>query len=83
MWVNIIKMDLLEIGWGGVDWIGLAQNKNKWRAIMNAVMNSRVPNCLETNQWLHNWWSRVVLSSIKLLISFIDFPKTFLRDLRP
>jgi hypothetical protein len=36
-WVDNIKMDLLEIGWGGVDWIGLAQDR------MNAVMNLRVP----------------------------------------
>jgi hypothetical protein len=32
-WVDNIKMDLLEIGWGGVDWIGLAQNRDKWRAM--------------------------------------------------
>jgi hypothetical protein len=38
-----IKMDLLEIGWGGVDWIGLAQDRNKWRALVNAVMNLWVP----------------------------------------
>jgi hypothetical protein len=37
-----IKMDLLEIGWGGVDWIGLAQYRDKWRALVNAVMNLRV-----------------------------------------
>jgi hypothetical protein len=36
-------MDLLEIGCGGVDWIGLAQDKDKWRALANAVMNLRVP----------------------------------------
>jgi hypothetical protein len=36
-------MYLLEIDWGGVDWIGLAQDKNKWRAFVNAVMNLRVP----------------------------------------
>jgi hypothetical protein len=41
--VDNIKMDLLEIGWGGVDWIGLAQERDKWRALMNAVMNLRVP----------------------------------------
>jgi hypothetical protein len=39
-WVDNIKMDLLEKGWGGVDWIGLAQN---WRALVNAAMNFRVP----------------------------------------
>jgi hypothetical protein len=42
-WVDNIKMDLLEIGWGGVDWIGLAQDKDKWRALMNAFMNFLVP----------------------------------------
>jgi hypothetical protein len=38
-----LKMDLLEIGWGGVDLIGLAQDRDKWRALANAVMNLRVP----------------------------------------
>jgi hypothetical protein len=38
-WVHNIKMDLLELGCGGVDWIGLAQDRNKWRALVNAVMN--------------------------------------------
>jgi hypothetical protein len=42
-WVDNIKKDLLEIGWGGVDWIGLAQDRDKWRALVNAVMNLRVP----------------------------------------
>jgi hypothetical protein len=42
-WVDNIKMDLLEIGWGGVDWISLAQDRDKWRALVNAVMNLRVP----------------------------------------
>jgi hypothetical protein len=42
-WLDNIKMDLLEIGWGGVDWIGLAQDRDKWRALVNAVMNLRVP----------------------------------------
>jgi hypothetical protein len=41
--VDNIKIDLLEIGWGGVDWIGLAQDRNKWRTLVNAVMNLRVP----------------------------------------
>jgi hypothetical protein len=34
-----IKMDLVEMGSGGVDWIGLAQDRDKWRALVNAVMN--------------------------------------------
>jgi hypothetical protein len=36
-WVDNIKMDLLDIGWGGVGWIGLAQDRDKWRALVNAV----------------------------------------------
>jgi hypothetical protein len=42
-WVDNIKMNLLEISWGGVEWIGLAQDRDKWRALVNAVMNLRVP----------------------------------------
>jgi hypothetical protein len=41
-WIDNIKMDLLGIVLGGVDWIGLAQDKHSWRALVNAVMNSRV-----------------------------------------
>jgi hypothetical protein len=42
-WVDNIKMDLGEVGWGGVNWIGLAHNRDKLRAAVNAVMNLRVP----------------------------------------
>jgi hypothetical protein len=42
-WVDNIKMDLLGIGCGSMDWIGLAQDRDKWRALVNAVMNLRVP----------------------------------------
>jgi hypothetical protein len=42
-WVDNIKMDLLEIGWGVVDWIGLNQDRDRWRALMNAVMSLRIP----------------------------------------
>jgi hypothetical protein len=42
-WADNIKMDLLEIGWGGVDWIGLALDRDKWRALVNALMKLRVP----------------------------------------
>jgi hypothetical protein len=41
--VDNIKIDLLEIGWGGVDWIDVAQDRDKWRALVNAVINLRVP----------------------------------------
>jgi hypothetical protein len=43
MWVNNIKMDLREIGWDGMDWIDVAQNRDQWRALLNTVMNLRVP----------------------------------------
>jgi hypothetical protein len=42
-WVNNIKMYLREIGWGGVDWINMAQDKEQWRALVNTVLNLRVP----------------------------------------
>jgi hypothetical protein len=42
-WINNIKMELLEIGLNVVDWIGLAQDRNRWRALVNSVMNLRVP----------------------------------------
>jgi hypothetical protein len=41
--VDNIKIDLLEIGWGDVDSSGPAQDRDKWRALLNAVMNRRVP----------------------------------------
>jgi hypothetical protein len=42
-WVDNIKMDLREIGWNGMDWIELAQYRDQWRALVNTVMNLRVP----------------------------------------
>jgi hypothetical protein len=42
-WINNIKMDLLEIGLNVVDWIGLAQDRYRWRALVNSVMKLRVP----------------------------------------
>jgi hypothetical protein len=36
-------MDLGEVGWGDVDWIGLAQDRNRWKALVNSVLNLRVP----------------------------------------
>jgi len=42
-WENNMKMDLQDVGWVGMDWIDLAQDRNTWRALVNAVMNLRVP----------------------------------------
>jgi hypothetical protein len=42
-WEDNIKMDLREVGCGGMDWIGLAQDRDRWQALVNAVMNLRVP----------------------------------------
>jgi uncharacterized protein YebE (UPF0316 family) len=51
LWVNVvkrgwednIKMDLQEVGWGDMDWIDMAQDSDRWRAVVSAVMNLRVP----------------------------------------
>jgi len=42
-WVDNIMMDLQEVGCGYMDWIGLAQDRAKWRTLVSAVMNLRVP----------------------------------------
>jgi hypothetical protein len=42
-WLNNIRMNLVEVGWGDVDWIGLAQDRDRWRALVNSVVNLRVP----------------------------------------
>jgi hypothetical protein len=42
-WVSNIKMDLRVIEWGGMDWIYLGQDRNQWRALVNMVMNLRIP----------------------------------------
>jgi hypothetical protein len=42
-WVDNIKMDLGEVGWGDVVWIGLAKDRNRWRALVNSLLNLRVP----------------------------------------
>jgi hypothetical protein len=42
-WVDNIRIDLGEVGWGDVDWVGLAKDRKRWRAFVNLVLNLRVP----------------------------------------
>jgi hypothetical protein len=42
-WLDNIRMDLVEVGWDDMNWIGLAQDRDKWRALLNSVLNVRVP----------------------------------------
>jgi hypothetical protein len=49
-WMDNIRLDLGEIGWGGVDWIGPTQDRDKWRALVNGVIK-----CWEVLEQLHNW----------------------------
>jgi hypothetical protein len=41
-WEDNIRMNLRELGWGGMDWIDVAQDRNQWRALVNTTMNLRV-----------------------------------------
>ena len=42
-WVDTIRKDLQDVGWGYIDWIGLAQDRDRWRTHVSSVMNFRVP----------------------------------------
>jgi hypothetical protein len=42
-WVENIKMYLRKLGWDGIDWIDLAQDRDQWRALVNKAMNLRIP----------------------------------------
>jgi hypothetical protein len=54
-WVDNIWMDLVEVGWGDVDWIGLAQDRDRWRAFVNSVLKLLVSiKCWETIECPNN-----------------------------
>jgi hypothetical protein len=42
-WLDNIRMDLVEVGWGDVNWIGLAEDRDSWRVLVNSVLNLWVP----------------------------------------
>jgi hypothetical protein len=42
-WKDNNRMDLRETGWGGMDWIDLAKDRDQWRALVNTIINLRVP----------------------------------------
>jgi hypothetical protein len=42
-WFDNIRMDLVKVGWGDVDWIGPAQDRDRWRALVNSVLSLRLP----------------------------------------
>jgi hypothetical protein len=67
-WMDNIKMDILEIGLNFVDWIGLAQDRYRWRALVNSVMNLQVPeNAGNSRMAAQLIASRAVLSSTELV----------------
>jgi hypothetical protein len=87
--VDNIKMDIVELGWGWVDWIGLAQDRHKWWALVNVAVDLRVP----CNAWnlssdctigglsnsaqlyrISNWWNSLPVPST-LKIEAIVYPK--------
>jgi hypothetical protein len=50
-WVDNIRMDLGEVGWGDVDWIGLAQERNRWRTCEFGIKPLGSMKCWETIEW--------------------------------
>jgi hypothetical protein len=51
-----IRIDLGEVGWGDVDWIGLAQDRNRWRAREFGIEPLGSMKCWETIEWPNIWW---------------------------
>jgi hypothetical protein len=66
--VHNIRTNLGEVEWDDVDWIGLAQDKNRWRALVNSVLNLWVPqNAWKLSSVLITGASQVMFSSIELV----------------
>jgi hypothetical protein len=65
-WVDNINVDLAGIGWGGMVWIGLAQEREKWYALVNAVMNLRAPQ--NAGKLPSGYTTSGLLSSVQLHI---------------
>jgi hypothetical protein len=63
-----IRMDLGEVGWGGVDWTGLAMDRNRWRALVNSVLNLLVP--LNAGKLSSGLTSSGLSSSVQLHIGY-------------
>jgi hypothetical protein len=75
-WVDNVEMVLGEVEWCDVDWIGLAQDRGRWRALVNAVMNQKMlENYRITSQLVA---SRIGLSSIELVSSGLEW-KVYMR----
>jgi hypothetical protein len=63
----VVRTDLVEVGWGDVDWIGLPQDRDRWRALVNSVLNLRVHKLLGNYRVSKQLGiSRVVLSSMEV-----------------
>jgi hypothetical protein len=78
--VNGIRMDLREIGWGGVDWIRLAQDRDRWRDVVSAVMNLRV---LAPRSWLVRLWRQNVdINRILIQLKFAVGSETALTNFK-
>jgi hypothetical protein len=70
-------MDLGEEGWGDVDWIGVAQDRNRWRALVNSVLNLRVPynaGKLSSGPKTNGLSNSAQLHRVSLLVSVLHFP---------